>query len=132
MASRLRAIQRILAVQAQLHRLAQWKLADLERREDALQERHESLLRFVDKDGSYGALFSNTLMRRLHGISEEKAKVVAEKHEQADKTLEELRRVGQMQRLTAGLEEEARQEHERQELREILERMAHRGHASSR
>jgi hypothetical protein len=132
MADRLHAIKRVLAVQAQLHRLAQWKLAELERREDALQERHESLLRFVDEDGSYAALFGNALMRRLRGISEEKAEVVAAKHEQADKTLEELRRVGRMQRMADELEDEARQERERQELREILEQLGHRRHASPR
>ncbi len=132
MGNRLRAVQRILSVQAQLHRLAQWKLAELERREDGLQERHESLLRFVDEDGAYAALFGNTLMRRLRSISEEKARVTAAKHEQADKTLDELRRVGQMQRATDELEGEARQERERQELKEILELLGHRRHASPR
>jgi hypothetical protein len=132
MGDRLRAIQRVLAVQAQLQRLAQWKLAELERREEALQKREENLLRFVDEDGSYAAVFGNTLMRRLRGIGEEKAQVAASKHEQADKTLEETRRVGQMQRKADELEDEARQERERLELREILERMGHRRHASPR
>jgi hypothetical protein len=130
--NRLRAVQRILSVQAQLHRLAQWKLAGLERREDALQERHESLLRFVDEDGAYAALFGDALMRRLRSISEEKAQVSTAKHEQAEKTLEELRRVGQMQRMGDELEDEARQERERQELRDILELLGHRRHASPR
>lgn len=132
MGNRLRAVQRILSVQAQLHRLAQWKLGELERREDALQERHESLLRFVDEDGAYAALFGNTLMRRLRSISEEKAQVSTAKQEQSDKTLEELRRVGRMKRMGDELEDEARQERERQELREILELLGHRRHASPR
>jgi len=130
MTDRFRAMQRILTVQNQLHRLAQWKLALLERQGDALEASQQHLLRFLDEEKSYTALFGEALMRRLRNIGEEKTKVAKAKQIQAGETLEELRRVGRMQRLVDDLGTKARQETERKELNDILEQLNHRRDAS--
>jgi len=132
MTDRFRAMQRVLAVQNQLHRLAQWKLAELERQEDLLDERQRHLLSFLDQEKSYAALFGEALMRRLRTIGEEKITAAKAKQGQADETLEELRRVGRMQRLVDDLGEKARQETERKDLRDILEQLNNRRNASLR
>ncbi len=132
MIDRLRAMQRVLKVQTQLHRLAQWKLTGLERQEDALRDRQEHLLRFLDEEGSYTALFSKTLMRQLHNVGEEKAKVLVAREEQAGQTLEESRRLGRMQNMVDDLRDVAHAEENRDDLRDILELLNHRRNASSR
>jgi hypothetical protein len=132
MTDRFRAVKRVLAVQTQMHRLAQWKLAELERLEDTLRDNQERLLRFLDEEQSYTALFGDTVMRRLRNIGEQKAQVTVAKTEQADRTLEESKRTGRMQRMADDLSEEARRELDRLELREILERINHRRNASLR
>ncbi len=132
MANRLRAVQRILAVQTKLHRLAEWKLAELGSKQDALQQRQQDLLRFLDEEGSYTALFGVSLMRRLKNVGEEKVRVAAEKQEQADRTLDESRRAGRVKRMAGDLEDAARQQEERDALRDILEQLNHRRNASLR
>jgi len=132
MTDRLRAMQRVLKVQTQLHRLAQWKLTGLERQADTLNSRQQHLLRFLDEEGSYTALFGEALMRRLRGIGEDKAKVLAAKREQADQTIEESRRLGRMQNMVDDLGDEARVEADRDDLRDILELLNHRRNASPR
>jgi len=132
MTDRLRAMQRVLKVQKQLHRLAQWKLTGLEQQEEALNGRQEHLLRFLDEEGSYTALFGEALMRRLRNVGEEKAKVLAAKQEQANQTLEESRRLGRMRNMVDELGDEARVEADRDDLRDILELINHRRNASPR
>ncbi len=132
MTDRLRAMQRVLKVQTQLHRLAQWKLTGLERKEDALSDRQQHLLRFLDEEGSYTALFGEALMRRLRNVGEEKTKVLAAKQEQANQTLEESRRLGRMRNMVEDLGEEARIETDREDLRDILELLNHQRNASPR
>ncbi len=132
MKDRLRSMQRILNVQTQLHRLAQWKLAEAERRDDALRERQRDLLRFLDEEQSYTALLSTTLMRRLRSVGEERAVAAVAKQEQTEKVIEELRRSGRMQNMVEQLEDEARQSAEREELRDGLEQLTNRRHASPR
>jgi signal transduction histidine kinase len=132
MTDRLRAMQRVLKVQTQLYRLAQWKLTGLERKEDALSDRQQHLLRFLDEEGSYTALFGEALMRRLRNVGEEKTKVLAAKQEQANQTLEESRRLGRMRNMVEDLGEEARIETDREDLRDILELLNHQRNASPR
>lgn len=132
MADKSRKVERILAVQTQMHRLAQWKLAELERKESALCELQENLIRFVDEDGSYAALFSTALMRRLRNVGEEKAQVQVAKNRQAESVLEELRRLGRTQRMTDEVLKAERQEQDRKELSDILERLTNRRNASPR
>jgi hypothetical protein len=132
MTDRLRAMQRVLKVQTQIHRLAQWKLLGLERQEDALRDRQEKLLRFLDEEGSYTALFGKALMTQLHHVGEEKARVLVAKDEQAGQTLEESRRLGRMQNMVEDLGDVAHAEQDRNDLRDILELLNHRRNASSR
>jgi hypothetical protein len=132
MTDRYRAVKRVLAVQNQMHRLAQWKLAELERKEDALRDNQERLLRFLDQEGSYTALLSDTLMRRLRNVSEQKAQTAIEKEKQAERTLEESRRKGRMQRMVDHVAGDARREEERSELRDVLEQINNRRNASLR
>jgi len=132
MADRLKSIKRILAVQTQMHRLAQWKHGELANREEALKQRHEELVLFTDEDGSYGAVFSNTLMRRLRALGEERVKVGAQKDLQAAKTADERQKLGRAQNLADKLKNEKRAEDERKDLRDNLERLVSRYNASSR
>jgi hypothetical protein len=132
MTNRLRAMQRVLKVQTQMHRLAQWKLAALEQKEISLQDRQQHLLRFLDEEGAYSAFFSATLMRRLHAIDEEKAKLSILKAKQSDVTIEDARRTGLMQRMVDDLNGVAKQADDRKELRDILEQINQRRSASLR
>jgi len=132
MADRLKSIKRILAVQKQLHRLSQWKLGELVNREEALKQRHEELVLFTDEDGSYGAVFSNALMRRLRALGEERSRVGVMKENQSVKMAKEAQKLGRAESLKDKLESEKRAEDERKELRDNLERIVSRYNASSR
>jgi hypothetical protein len=132
MADRLKSVRRVLAVQTQLHKLAQWKLADLASKDDDLRQKQESLVRFTDEDGSYGAIFSNALMRRLRMIGEERARCQNQHKLQEEKTAEERQKLGRMQSRAEELEDLQKVEAERKELAESLERLVARPGASSR
>jgi len=132
MVDRLKSVKRILAVQTQLHRLSQWKLGELANREEFLKRRHEELVLFTDEDGSYSAVFSNALMRRLQALGEERSRVGAMKDRQATKTASERQKLGCAQNLHDKLKDEKRAEDDRKDLRDNLERIMSRYNASSR
>jgi len=132
MVDRLKSIKRILAVQTQLHRLSQWKLGELANREESLKQRHEELVLFTDEDGSYSAVFSNALMRRLQALGEERTRVGSMKDRQSTKTANERQKLGRAQNLHDKLKDEKRAEDDRKDLRDNLERIMSRYNASSR
>lgn len=121
MNKRLRTARRVLAAQVELDRLAEWKLIDLERQDAALQERRRDLVRFLDGESALGGLFAVTMMRRLQGLEEQRAVLVAETQAQAALRRDERGRMRGAERIVESLERQARQIEEAHSLAEAIE-----------
>jgi hypothetical protein len=130
MKSRLRSLERILDVQKKLHRLAEWKLADLQNQEAALRRRQQDLVRFLDGDGALPGAFATIVLRHLRTLAESNERVASEKNAQIARVLVELQRVGSAERAVDHLEKDLRRAEDKRELAEMIEAMIHRGDAS--
>jgi len=69
MSERLRRSRRVLAVQSQLDRLAQWNLIDLQSRAVVLGDQQCGLVRFMSEESVVAGIFSSTMMRRLQTLA---------------------------------------------------------------
>jgi 1-acyl-sn-glycerol-3-phosphate acyltransferase len=118
---RLANARRILAAQAELDRLAAWRLVDIERQAAGLDERRVALVCFLDAEASFGGPFAGAMMRRLEALEATRASL---KLEQA--ALAEGRRAERARRRCAGaivktLEENERRRREGLQLVEAIE-----------
>jgi hypothetical protein len=115
--------RRILLALEQLHRVEQWKLADLERRLAELEKEQLELIGALNSTNALHGLFIDATARRLGTISEEAEKAGRAKEAQALTLKEHATRVKVSERVTADYEQEALREEEAKELMEILEQI---------
>ncbi len=78
MSERLRRSRRVLAVQSQLDRLAQWSLIDLQSQAVVLGDQQRGLVRFMSEESLVAGIFSSTMMRRLQTLAEMLATIASE------------------------------------------------------
>ena len=123
MKDRLRKINRIVAVQKQLHQLAEWKLVSLRREEDALEGSRREILRFIDEGTPLSRLFSDAVSRRLKSLSEEKAKLHALQLLQEQSALQEHQRMKRAERMASALSGEVKRVKEKDALAETIEKI---------
>lgn len=111
----------MLAVQAELGRLAEWRLSDLERQASDLTDQRRDLLRFLDGELAFSGLFAATMMRRLHGLEESGAVLNGRREAQAARSLEEQGRLRRVERMVKAVECEARRVDDARQVVEAIE-----------
>jgi len=121
MTDQLRRSRRILAVQSQLDRLAQWSLIDLQSRAAVLEDQQRGLIRFLSEELTIAEIFSSTMMRRLQTLAEMLATIASEQDAQRDRHLEERSRLRRAKAIVATLESEAQHKDELRQLAEAIE-----------
>lgn len=113
---------RILGVQQQLHRIEEWRLADLERTLRDLAAAEQDLIRALNEDDALQGLFIDATARRLASIAEEAARVGKERTAQEQRLLEEAARKGLAERLAQAADREVAQAADRRALIDAIER----------
>lgn len=109
MADRLKKIERVLAVQEQMHRLAQWRIAAVEREKAEVAQGEASLLSALNDDNQLHGLFVEAMTRRLAVLARE-----AERLERLRRTMEEQLSEEALQlKRTERMTDRVRREHER-------------------
>ena len=96
---RARKVQRMLAVQQQLTRIEEWKLADLERTLEHLEATQTELIGALNDHDALQGLFLDALARRLRATSDAAARVGQEKEAQSATLLEHAVRKACAERL---------------------------------
>lgn len=130
MQERRRKIERILQVQRQMHQIAEWKLARLQRRGIELGEAQIDLIRSLNEDSAFHGLFLDSMAHRLSRLSGEAEAVSREQARQAERVLAEARRVTTTERLSRKVDREQKQAAEKLRFRTVLEAFISRGGAS--
>ncbi|MYZ46956.1 hypothetical protein [Propylenella binzhouense] len=130
MADRLRQIRRMIAVQEELFRIAERKVADLEARRIANAEAQGEVLRALGAENALHGLFLEQASRRLAALSREGDRIVRETDEARAALLGEGRRLKQARRFGTALEDEERRRQEARELEDVIDRIAGGGSAS--
>ncbi len=113
--------RRILAALEQLHRVEQWKMADLEQRLAELEQAQVELIGALNDSNALHGLFIDATARRLSTTAEEAERVARAKEAQALKLKEHAARVKMSERLTLDREQDAVREREAKELMDIVE-----------
>lgn len=131
MADRLAKIRRIQAVQAELHRLAEWRLASLARKQEELATEQTVLIASLNDEDQLHGLFVGAMARRLRALAGETERVKVAREAQADRVLDEARRLKQAERMVDRASVDHRREAEKRELQALVEALlARRGDAS--
>jgi len=123
MKERLKKIDRLIKVQRHLHRSAEIRLANLQRREDELKAAQEDLLRTMgDADVLHG-LFVDVIAKRMRMLALEETKTHAAIIDQKAVATEKALQVKRGEKLFSRLEEEVRRDQEKTDLIAVLEAM---------
>jgi hypothetical protein len=113
--------RRVLVALEQLHRVEQWKMADLEQRFAELEKEQLELIGALNDTNALHGLFIDTMARRLSSTAEEAERVAREKEAQALVLREHAARVKISERLTLSREQEALREQEAKDLMDVVE-----------
>jgi hypothetical protein len=118
-----RKIHRILAVQQQMHRIEEWKLADLRRRLEQLAADQKDLIGALNEDDALQGLFIDSMARRLQTLSEEASKTGQQTDVQAARLLDQAGRLICAERLADAADLQELRADEKKGLAEAIERL---------
>jgi hypothetical protein len=104
MTARLHRTRRLLAVQRQLDHLSEWRLLELLSQSAFLDERHRSLVAFLQQESAFGGMFSTSMLRRLQRLAEMRAKADIEQEAQRTRHLQDRARLRRAERIVRELE----------------------------
>ncbi|SED03369.1 hypothetical protein SAMN05519104_2637 [Rhizobiales bacterium GAS188] len=127
MQKRLQSIKRVIAVQEQLRRLAEGKLADLARREAGLHTSRRELVGALNEDQALHGLFIEAMARRVTSLSKDLAKVERAKEVQAKHLREETGRLKRAERIAGSLDREYQAALDKKELAELIDHLVSQG-----
>jgi hypothetical protein len=113
--------RRILAAQQQLHRIEQWKLAELQRALADLTSAQLEIIGALNDNNALHGLFIDTTARRLGTLAEEAERVNRKTTDQSLRTTEHAVRVRASERLEQAVAQELQRELEGKELLDIIE-----------
>jgi hypothetical protein len=113
--------RRIMEALEQLHRVEQWKLADLERRLAELDREQRELIGALNATNALHGLFIDATVRRLGTTAEEAERVGRARQAQALVLKEHATRLKISERVAVDHDLEALREQEAKELMEIVE-----------
>ena len=131
-AVRERKIKRILTLQRQLHRLSQWRLAELQRQEDIIQDKQRDLIGALNDDDRLQGLFVAAMAKRLSSLADDETRVAGLKKAQKEDVWAHARRVRQSERLADLLAVTRRRDAEKKAREDLTERVGTRPDASFR
>lgn len=127
MTERLRRSRRVLAVQSQLDRLAEWSLMDVQTQAAVLVDQRHGLHRFMSEGSEVSGMFSSTMMHRLQTIAEKLAALAIEQESRRGCHLDERRRLRRAEIMVGHLENEVRCKDTLRQLTELVEAALQRG-----
>ena len=122
MSAQARKIHRILAVQQQLYRIEEWKLADLERTLERLETSQQDVIRALNEDDALQGLFIDAMARRLRSLGEEASRVGQDRDAQSARLLEHGARKICAERLVEAVDREVVRATDKKQLLDTIER----------
>ena len=131
MKQRRKSLEKILLLQDQLHKLSTWKLAALDQQRAALEETQKATIEAIDRDAIANGILVASATHRLRGIDKQIAVVKAQHVKQAQVALEQGARTKLAERLVDKVEAKYRNQQERSDLGDLIERSLGKDSASS-
>jgi CRP-like cAMP-binding protein len=113
----------MLAVQQQLHRIEEWRLAELRARLDELAADQKELIAALNEDDALQGLFIDSMARRLQSLSEAASATGKDTQLQAVRLLEQAGRLICAERLAKAADLQELRSNEKRDLAEAIERL---------
>jgi hypothetical protein len=126
MTSRLDRTRRLLAVQRKRDHLSEWRLVELLSQSAVLDERHRSLVRFLQEESAFSGMFSLSMMRRLQRLAELRTKAAIDQEAQRNLHLDDRRCLRQVERIVQSLESDEIRKNAARELWQVVDFAAQR------
>jgi CRP-like cAMP-binding protein len=123
MSAHTRKVHRMLAVQQQLHRIEEWRLAELRARLDELAADQKELIAALNEDDALQGLFIDSMARRLQSLSEAASATGKDTQLQAVRLLEQAGRLICAERLAKAADLQELRSNEKSDLAEAIERL---------
>ena len=120
----------ILAVQRQLQRVEEQRLAEIKRRANSLAELETELIELLNTEDTMRGLLTFTGVRRLSMVQSEMARVEENKQVQSERLITHTSRMKLAEKLNAEAEADVRKERDQQDLSEAIERFLRKDNAS--
>lgn len=124
MADRLKKIERVLAVQEQMHRLAQWRIAAVEREKAEVAEGEASLLSALNDDNQLHGLFVEAMTRRLALLAREAERLERLRRTMEEQLSEEALQLKRTERMTDRVRREHARGRDKRLFQDLLETLA--------
>lgn len=121
---RLRSARRILAVQRQLQRQEERKLADIQQREASARTDQREILQSLNEREVLHGLFVFAMAKRLRALDEQAVKLDREKGVVARRLMEQARKRKRAETLFESISEAWSRETEKRELFDMIEHAA--------
>jgi hypothetical protein len=96
---RVKKLARLIDLQEKMHRLAEWRLAAIDRKQDELAENRARLFETLNAGEPLHGLFIESMARRLNEIAREADRLNREREEQHQRLLEEGLRLKRYERM---------------------------------
>jgi hypothetical protein len=120
---RLHKATRLLGVQEQLHKMAEWKAAALQRQAAELQQAQAALIEILNDDEMLHGLFVDARSRRLQSLAKEETQVKAAQSAQNKVVFEKAMQVKRTERMVETLTVEHRRAQEKKDYLLLLDRL---------
>lgn len=121
MADRLAKLRRIAAVQHKLHRIEEFRLAELQRRSAELRADEAALVGTFNDDDTFAGLFVDAMASQLKRIAQEAGRVAVSQARQGDVVRDAALRLKRTERQADRMSREERRAEERQLLRDLID-----------
>lgn len=130
MTSRLAKLRRIVSVQEKLHRLATYRLAELERQSAALRQDQESLVVALNDHEAFAGLFVDAMASQLKRLAREAERVDRAQAVETERVREAALKLKRTERYTGNVGKEHRRSAEKRGFQELLDLVARNRNAS--
>jgi hypothetical protein len=128
--NRLHKVTRLLSVQEQLHKMAEWKAAALHRQATELQQAQAALIEILNDDEALHGLFVDARSRRLQSLAKEEAQVKGAQEAQNKVVFDRAMQVKRTERMVESLTVEHRRAQEKKDYLLLLDRLMAKSDAS--
>lgn len=121
---RLQKAERLHKVQEQLHRIAEWKLAELQRQITGLQEAQETLIQTLNNDDVLHGLFVESAARRLSNLAKDEERLRQAAKVQTRVVCDRAMQAKRIERFNEVLSVEGRRAAEKENYLQLLDALA--------
>ena len=122
MKQRDRKVRRIAAVQARLHRIAEWQLMECQAKENELQDRERRIIEGFNDESKLPASVAQAASRNLRAVSVEHGAIARAKERLAAHARDEARKLKQVLRMVHAAAGRAFREEEKRILEDEIEK----------